>query len=974
MELLIVAVVLAFVVGLVALVGHGLWLLLAGIVELMFGSPAPPPRPDRPRRFRDTCPGCRGQLLSFHRDCPQCNLPLDSRLAERLDRVRLAEREVLGLADCGEFDPAIAQQVATRLDKVARDLLISSNYQPGTHFAHPQANPAPERAQPIALAALTLGEPFALHGQAPEDPTPGRLRVAARQDDTEQIPVLEPDPTPGRLRVAARRDDTEKIPEPEPELIVEAREPQRQGGMLAGFMEERNILWGELVGGLLIVGCSIALVLTLWRSLEALPYFPFLLATGITAALYGAGQYTLHHWKLAATSRGLLVISLLLTPLNLLLLAGPGSDAAGGLLDIAVKAAAVLLFVGMVRGAGRDLIGVHLLPGPLDRRWLLALAVVGTPASQILFGAAGSFLPPWLALVCYTVACGAVLGGLTWYLPRSERQASSPVAPRPEDPPRNERIELSERQGAAVLIFVGISLIALCAAWGLVLTRSPNLTAALAGLAFPLALAAVPVTEAGILVQRRSPGDPGMKATGTGVALTGSLLLAIGATLAWPDPVRLLLVAALAGVLFTRVAWRESLPWFQIGAIPALGLAAVLTTHGIAGHWTVPPGASPGPWLRGTLDSPLSGIVLAGFGLLLAALAEWFVRIGNRAQGVAYALGGAALGAIALFIVSVHGVEEPWPAAVVHAVGVVGLLAANVRWRQRAVAEVGCWLALVGTLWFLWASAPNQQAGWGFVFALESLVLAATALALARRAVRIGSAGAILGQLRHATANVAVAAGVIAVALTVFTPSFPHGWMAAAAFLTLAAAGLMLTRVFANPWPTWLGAAAALAGLVLLTTSVCEVRPTSAALLLALLGHATLALAGTWLLHGKPSRNRLFAEPLRQSARITTILAAPILLFPAAGLAPQWAGFAMWLAAVWFVLAWVWREVGAFSAAQGALTAAVVLGGLGWVEPPRVVETGRARVIRPASAANAWGWPGNARPRVGSNPPGCCAD
>ena len=90
-------------------------------------------------------------------------------------------------------------------------------------------------------------------------------------------------------------------------------------------MEERNILWGELVGGLLIVGCSIALVLTLWNSLEQLPYFPFLLFSSLTLALFGAGSYTLHHWKLESTSRGLLAIALLLVPLNLLVLADPSA-------------------------------------------------------------------------------------------------------------------------------------------------------------------------------------------------------------------------------------------------------------------------------------------------------------------------------------------------------------------------------------------------------------------------------------------------------------------------------------------------------------------------------------------------------------------------------------------------------------------------------------------------------------------------
>src|SRR5262245_46440932 len=109
-------------------------------------------------------------------------------------------------------------------------------------------------------------------------------------------------------------------------------------------MHERNILWGELAGGLLIVGCSIALVLSLWRTLEELPYFTFLLFATITAAVFGAGQYTLHHWKLTATSRGLLVIGLLLTPLNLLLLADPGTGGLPGAFDAVVKVVAVIGF------------------------------------------------------------------------------------------------------------------------------------------------------------------------------------------------------------------------------------------------------------------------------------------------------------------------------------------------------------------------------------------------------------------------------------------------------------------------------------------------------------------------------------------------------------------------------------------------------------------------------------------------------
>ena len=48
-------------------------------------------------------------------------------------------------------------------------------------------------------------------------------------------------------------------PEPSP-----TRRRRGFAGALAAFMEERNIFWGELIGGILIVGCSIALVITLF--------------------------------------------------------------------------------------------------------------------------------------------------------------------------------------------------------------------------------------------------------------------------------------------------------------------------------------------------------------------------------------------------------------------------------------------------------------------------------------------------------------------------------------------------------------------------------------------------------------------------------------------------------------------------------------------------------------------------------------
>src|SRR5205823_5954386 len=118
--------------------------------------------------------------------------------------------------------------------------------------------------------------------------------------------------------------------------------PRRSfGEMLAGFMEERNILWGELVGGLLIVGCSIALVISLRKTLEQIPYFPFLAIGTVTAALIGAGRYTLSHWKLESTSRGLLVIGAMMVPLSFMVLAGVASGREGGWLELGIEVGAI---------------------------------------------------------------------------------------------------------------------------------------------------------------------------------------------------------------------------------------------------------------------------------------------------------------------------------------------------------------------------------------------------------------------------------------------------------------------------------------------------------------------------------------------------------------------------------------------------------------------------------------------------------
>ena len=56
-------------------------------------------------------------------------------------------------------------------------------------------------------------------------------------------------------------------PEPEyqaPPLPTPRKQRRSFSEVLNSFMEESNIRWGEIIGGLLIIGCSTALVVSLW--------------------------------------------------------------------------------------------------------------------------------------------------------------------------------------------------------------------------------------------------------------------------------------------------------------------------------------------------------------------------------------------------------------------------------------------------------------------------------------------------------------------------------------------------------------------------------------------------------------------------------------------------------------------------------------------------------------------------------------
>jgi hypothetical protein len=539
---------------------------------------------------------------------------------------------------------------------------------------------------------------------------------AAVEEIPEVIPVATAAPPPLREAPPPRaRVVPPKRPAP---LPVPPRPPRRSvGQLLAAFMEERNILWGELVGGLLIVGCSIALVISLWQTLEQIPYFPFLVFAAITGALFGAGLYTLSHWKLESTSRGLLVIATLLVPLNFFILAGLYRGAVKDFLDLAAEVGSLAVFAGLVLVAARPLLG-DAVPSAFGRPGrLLTLAVLGTSAVQlfiprVLDAAAPA---PWLALL---LAFAAVLcHGLA-------------LAPVLSATARREALD--GRLAGKLLLLLGLATFALAVCLGFFIYRSEAVRVALHRLSVPVALAGVPLLAAGLLLHRKltaglqsgsrpenePPAAEGTVASssglapevarliGTGVALAGTLILLAALVLAWPVPLALLLVSALNVAALETAAPRGRLPLALVPGMFCLLIVYLLGLHLLHGTLDLTESTS-GPRLLSLAISPLSGSGLVLLAVGLAAVGEWFVRAGRRVEGLYHAAGGVFVALLSMALVAGAGTAVPERGALVFGAYAVAALVCNLRWRLPLLTYAGSALLLVALGYGLLYAEPS---------------------------------------------------------------------------------------------------------------------------------------------------------------------------------------------------------------------------------------------------------------------------
>ena len=765
--------------------------------------------------------------------------------------------------------------------------------------------------------------------------------VAVEEQAPAVIAVAEPAPSAPRFTPPpARPLALPREPEPPPPPPPPAPEPRRSfGEMLAGFMEEKNILWGEILGGLLIVGCSIALVISLWSQVEKIPYFPFVIFGTITAALLGAGLYTLHHWKLESTSRGLLVIGTLLVPLNFLVMAGLHREAsAGGLaIELGVAGVFLALFVALLGGAGRVL-----LP---EQRWLLAVGVLATSVTQL----------PSAALTDSVAQLPAGLFLLLGGLPLAIHAASASLVLR--------RIahapELEAMSARTVLGFLGLTTFALAVALGFVAFRTNDLPEALHRLAPLTVLAAVPLLVGGLTVQRRlGAGDVGLvRLASTATALAGMAGMVAAVALAWPHPVALLVVCLLNFALLTAAAFRWDMPAAHAVALPCLALAYLVGFHGLLGDWPVPAG---GFALLQVLAQANSGTALAVLVVALG-LGSWLVTpLGWRQHGAAWAAGSGVLAVVSLAAVTWQGGADPVRATIIYGLYGAGALALNLHWRKPLASHVGLGLLTCAALWALSWQAPHDWPVWSALLATTALLAAALRAPGARSEEQEEPASFPLPAFLAAPLGAwAIIVLVLAVAFGGWAAARGPGWWGEATALhawtsaALAATAFLLAWGYRQSAWTWIGSGFVLLGLVqLLGWDAESHRMARVDFTLALLAHATLlGIAGvlasgarqppegeqtsedsTALRGLTPPARLILAEPCWQSALATSLLAAPFLAFPQAG---HMTGFALnvaWLSAIWLVVAWAWRSPALFAAFQSGLGVAVLYGVTSWLE------------------------------------------
>jgi len=308
---------LTFLLAIVTVVGHVSWLFFAMIFRALTSST------DALR-----CNKC-GKLTVVDGRCTACGtVPFVSVMNKTREELLATVRQLNRLYTNGHLSH---EQCFSLLKVLNQDLARFGTAVPEACWP---TFTKPTEAAPLELgtapAVSAVPAPESTQSTLPELATPLASKVyfiadeplvaevveAQLVDENTTRPVVSP-PVVAPPITTTTQEPTVSIrgamPLPPREKITPSR---TLADMLQGFMEESNIRWGEVIAGLVIVISAIGLVISLRQTLQRIPYFPALLFLLFTVAFHSTGLYTLRRWNLAAVSRAILIIALLLVPLS----------------------------------------------------------------------------------------------------------------------------------------------------------------------------------------------------------------------------------------------------------------------------------------------------------------------------------------------------------------------------------------------------------------------------------------------------------------------------------------------------------------------------------------------------------------------------------------------------------------------------------------------------------------------------------
>lgn len=504
--------------------------------------------------------------------------------------------------------------------------------------------------------------------------------------------------------------------------------------VLNSFMEESNIRWGEIIGGLLIIGCSTALVVSLWAQISQIPVLKFLIFTTVTAILFGIGLYTEHRWKLPTTSRGILTIATLLVPLNFLAIAAVSAGNTSGALVIGSELIAPAIFLCLVYFAGRVI-----TPGCAH---ILSAGVLGSSIGQLLvrhFAEVDTSPVLLILLGAFPVCCYVATVGLALRVVLDDR-------------------EIDESETTTVFTVLGTMSFAALLPFGLLLYKSGPIGMSMMYLAPLVTLWGLPMLATGTILWRRISNRElvASRTAGTALGILGVMIVLAGMILAWPNPASIVPAALLNFAVFTVLALALELPVAHVIAAICFALAYVVTGHVLVGNIT---------WQNLRVMSLLnvslsvgSGEALVGVFALFVIASEWLSQRRRESEGFYYLVSACLIGFVSLALATVFGLttaEHP-PLWIVYAVYSLG--AFWIAWRRK-------WspFAWIGSALLLFSFAHNFSSATEFSFAWQTALFAhATICAIAAIVCSRYERGKILSAPLNNSALISIVLGVVA--------------------------------------------------------------------------------------------------------------------------------------------------------------------------------------------------------------------